>query len=125
MIAAVLFLIAGICKAVSDTLADHYGQSIFANRNYWWNKGTSWVYKWKGGNPEKGEAFPGSTTVLVWLTDGWHFFNMIQYTAIILAVVLYRPVFSWWADAILLKCVFTITFEVFYRWVLKRKYESN
>jgi hypothetical protein len=124
----IFICLAAICKAVSDTLADHYGQSIFAGPGNWWNKETSWKNKWKDGHPGKGERFPGSSTVFVFLTDAWHLFNAIQYTAWPLAVVWYWPVYGlmsgygWLIDAIILKVIFTGTFEVFYRWVfIKRK----
>lgn len=113
---AILLVIAGICKAVSDLLAGQHSKSIFPN-DIWWIKGLSWKNKWRGGDPKNGERFPGSSTVFVWLTDGWHFFNMVQYTAMILAVVSYFPVYGFWYDALILKAIFTITFEVFYRWV--------
>ncbi len=32
----------------------------------------SWVNKWKNGDPKQGEKFFGSSTFLVWTTDGWH-----------------------------------------------------
>lgn len=111
-------IIAGICKAVSDTLADHSSKSIFPAS---WDKAKSSSNKWKGGNPDRGEKFFGSSTFLVWLTDPWHLSNMLQYTCFILAIVSYWPVYGWLIDAILLKCIFTITFEVFYRWVLKKE----
>lgn len=114
---AILIFIAAICKAVSDTLADHPMQSIFPAS---WDKDNSWRNKWKAGDPGKGERFPGSSTVFVSLTDAWHGFNAIQYTCFILAIVSYWPVYGFWIDAILLKCIFTITFEVFYRWVFRR-----
>jgi hypothetical protein len=116
---AFILILAGICKAVSDTLADHPDQSIFPGS---WDKDDNWRNKWKAGDPTKGEAFPGSSTLFVAFTDAWHFSNAIQYTCFILAIVLYFPVYGWWIDAIILKVIFTGTFEVFYRWILiKRK----
>lgn len=119
MISFTLILIAAICKAVSDTLADHYGHSIF--RGSWWDKSTSWRNKWKNGDPANGEAFPGSSTVLVFTTDAWHLFNMVQYTAFFLAVVLYQPVFSWWVDFLIGRVAFGLVFELFYKWLLVRE----
>lgn len=119
MITISLILLAGICKAISDVLADHFYISIFQNWGDWWNKSESWRYKWKA--KETGERFPGSTTFFVFLTDGWHLFNMIQYTLIVLAIVLYEPLVNWWVDAIILKAVFTIVFEIFYRWILVKR----
>lgn len=68
----------------------------------------SWMNKYKGLKKENGPAFFGSTTFLVFLTDGWHFFKALKWAclqaAIILAITIeVIPEWPWidlpiWAD---------------------------
>jgi len=78
-------LIEGFAKAVRDTLDFHYYNSIFTKIK----KDTKWWYffntpevmsknKYKDRDDVKRiPAFPGSTTILVFLTDGWHLSEFI------------------------------------------------
>ena len=54
----------------------------------WWNKDKSWKNKWKHGIPELGERFFGSSTILVWLTDGWHMTQFLFHSCWQLAIVI-------------------------------------
>jgi len=70
-----------------------------------WNKGQSWMLKWERNylgyqirqstelwyylwrwTPEYKERFPYSSTILVFLTDGWHLLGFIKYRLAILSV---------------------------------------
>ena len=42
------------------------------------NKDVSWRLKWKNRDPNEGPRFFGSTTFLVWLTDGEHLFQFLK-----------------------------------------------
>ena len=78
---AVLMFLSGSSKGTADYLQFHYtGNSQF------WQPDISWKNKWRSGNPSNGEAFPGSSTIFVGLTDGWHLCNAINKTAIIGAI---------------------------------------
>lgn len=79
IISLLLILISSLAKSVSDAIA-HGKDSVFPNNN-WWDASESWKNKYKDRDPEKGPAFPLSTTLLVFVTDAWHFFNMIGSTA--------------------------------------------
>jgi len=76
-----LLIIAGISKAFMDKLSapDHFiGTWLYWSRGRWLNDKLSTAgNKWKEGDPSLGEAFPGSSTILVWTTDAWHFFQAI------------------------------------------------
>jgi hypothetical protein len=50
----------------------------FNNGNSWWNGKESWKRKYKNGDPLQGPAFFGSTSIFVAVTDGPHFFNMLE-----------------------------------------------
>ncbi|GAB2542329.1 hypothetical protein [Rufibacter soli] len=120
MWALVFFLLASVCKAFSDSIAHH--KIRFGG--YWWDGKQSWQAKWKDGDWTQGEAFPFSSTGLVFLTDGWHFFNMLQLWCYLFAAVAFYlsgPFFNWWVDVLLLHVAFTGCFQVFYRWVVSNR----
>jgi len=92
-ISLLLMLIAGSFNGVMDTLAHHHSISIFKNRSpYSFFGKQSWVRKYKENNYELGPRFLGSTTFLVFLTDGWHLFQFLMKLAIVGSVVTYNPI---------------------------------
>lgn len=120
--------LAGVCKAIMDTLQFHYDESIFEspNDNYW-DASLSWSRKYKGREKKNGEAFWGSTTIFVFLTDGWHLFQSLFLGFIFLSVVTYNPILNYeikWLsmlfDYFLLRGIFGIAFTLFYDKLLKR-----
>jgi len=117
-----LFLIfAALVKAIMDCLQFHYKDSPFAKfkKQIWWNPTISWKNKWRGGKPENGEKFPGSSTIFVWTTDAWHFFQMIFLTLMFLSIVFYTPLFSvsysWVFDFIIYRIIFGVTFTLIFK----------
>ena len=78
IISSVLVLLAGICNAVMDNLKFHWYKSVFSTlSNTRWYEPESWKNKYKNRDIEQGEAFCGSTTIFVFVTDAWHFFQML------------------------------------------------
>jgi hypothetical protein len=75
-----LFILAGVCEAVMDTLQFHYDISIFKKlkNQLFWNPQFSWKNKYKNNDPLKGEKFFLSKSLLVGLTDAWHFFKLLR-----------------------------------------------
>ncbi|NPV13271.1 MAG: hypothetical protein HPY57_16040 [Ignavibacteria bacterium] len=119
-------LIAGIFKAIMDTLQFHFDKSIFINNNKnWWNPSISWKNKYKNNDPKQGPKFFGSTTFLVSLTDAWHFFQMLFLTSIFLGLVFYIPFFSvsytWIFDFVIYRIIFSSSFNLFYDYLLRSK----
>lgn len=115
--------LAGIANACMDTLKTRrWSSSIFRvfKKDSWFNPAISWRNKWKNGDDVYGERFFGSSTILVWITDAWHFFKMIMLVLICASVVLYVPLFNWYVDSVLLLIVFTLSFELFYGKLFKR-----
>jgi hypothetical protein len=76
----------------------------------WWNKLTGWQNKWKYTNefpikrmfydkapwwylglfkPYAVERFPYSSTLLVFITDGWHLLQFLQFKLLFAAIILY------------------------------------
>lgn len=119
MISILLFALAGVCKALSDAIA--HGKIKYSGA--WWDWEQGWKAKWKGGDPNKGEAFLFSSTLLVFLSDGWHFWNMVQYLCLTLALpayVLSGPVVSLWVDVLMMALAFRVVFQICYSKVFSR-----
>jgi hypothetical protein len=134
MITLILISVAGICNAVMDVLWSRYDVSVFRNLNpMFWNPQVSWKNKWAqpypqpaphewyyfGFYPEYKERFPYSSTIFVFLTDAWHLFKFLMLIFIMLGVVFYTPISgNPWLDAFVLYCIFTVTFTIWYSYVL-------
>lgn len=130
MISLILMCLAGICKAIQDTLQFHFHESVFygAGRLIFWNPEVIWKYKYKNGDPKQGERFFGSSTIFVFATDGWHLFGMINHFLIVAAIVLYSPittikikVLSVLMDFLIIKIAHQSVFHAFYTWIFSKK----
>lgn len=127
MISLLLFLIAAILNAVMDTLAHHHGSSIFkTNRNYSFWGANSWTRKYKDNNPGAGSRFWGSTTFLVFLTDGWHLSQWLMISCMVGAIIAFpSKIINGWDAIIAVFLVFRVgwglIFELFYGKLLLRK----
>lgn len=90
-----LLLFAAFSNGCMDLLQYHYHISIFARLKkirQWLNPEVSWKNKYRKtpeGELTMEPAFLGSTTFLVWVTDGWHFFQMLMWTSLQAAVALH------------------------------------
>lgn len=80
----------------------------------------SWRNKWKNGNKSEGEKFPFSSTILVFLTDRWHLAQSLFLWSIFGLIVTYEKQFNWWIDLILMRVMFGVLFEMFYRYFRRR-----
>jgi hypothetical protein len=72
---AVSMFAAGALNGVNQDLLFHYHefQNTFPNANpEFWDPSISWRNKYQNGDPAQGEAFPGSSTIFVAATDGYH-----------------------------------------------------
>lgn len=86
-----LLILAGISAAIMWKIQFHWERSIFSEykgRGDIWLSPMGWVLKYKNGDHNQGRRFFGSTTFLVWLTDGFHFFQMVMFTSLEAAIVL-------------------------------------
>jgi hypothetical protein len=117
---SLLFIIlAAACNACMDVLSTRFYVSIFGNfknKNFWdWN--LSWRNKWQWGDKANGEKFFLSSTMLSFLTDGWHLFKAFMIIFICCAIIFYKPMFGLF-DIVLFSCAWGITFELFYNKIL-------
>ena len=86
---AVLVFIAHACKGAADSLQFHFNRSFARDWGaQFWNPAESWRNKYQDGDKTKGEKFPGSSTIFVAFTDGWHLLQTAQYLALRLALTL-------------------------------------
>ncbi len=121
MLIIIFLILAAVFKAIMDCLQFHYSTSPFAKlkKQNWWNPALSWVNKWKNGDPKQGERFPGSSTIFVFTTDAWHFFQMLFLTFMFLSIVFYIPMFnlsySWILDFIIYRIIFGLTFTLIFK----------
>jgi hypothetical protein len=132
MLSIIFLSLAGICNAIMDTILFHWDKSIFkGSKLEWWaNPEVSYKNKWKNhSNSEDGEKFPGSSTIFVFITDLWHFAQSFMITFFVLGVLFYDgivvikgyPLVSLLIDFVILKGVFSLTFELFWSKILKKK----
>lgn len=134
MISLILITIAAIFKAIMDKSAINHFSKV------WWNKSQSWTAKWAVGlpiqerklwyygwiyTPKYKERFIYSSTILVFLTDGWHFSQFLFLTFLFSGIVMYSPViwvdkgFIWGAisNYALFRLCFNVTFQTIYQFV--------
>jgi len=138
MIIALLF-ISFSAYAVMWTLQFRFSESIFRNLNKnYWNPAFSWMNKWsvskslkeyiENPNSGKGERFPGSSTIFVWLTDAFHLFQFIFLNSLILALsfmadgkIVYSFPVQLWEAFIGIRLIYALVFEGLFGWLLIKK----
>lgn len=119
MTALILVILAGITKAVIDTLAHHYSTSIFRKLDWkYWNPLVSCNNKYKNKRKIEGEKFLGSTTVFMFLTDAWHLFQFFFLNLMIISIFVYEPIINIWFDIPIFMVGLKGTFELFYKYIL-------
>jgi hypothetical protein len=149
----ILFMaFSGVAKAAGDIVHFHFDESIFARWPKFWNPLESWKNKYgrwtltnhkvysdtfKEGSFKRWyyntfrlkyiERFPGSATIFVFLTDGWHLSQFFRVLFIMLAIVaafhvepnVPRP--TVWASIALVAFPDKIAFWFFYTRVFRKK----
>lgn len=106
-----ILIIAALAKAIMDAVRFH---QVWAHSDFW-DVSTSWKNKYKNGDANQGPRFPGSTTIFVWLTDGWHLMQMVFLTCMFALIVLHKSHFGLIIDFIIMRAIFGIIFEITFR----------
>ena len=73
----------GVCDAISEELLHHYSlvKEKFPNiKDKFFNPEISWHNKYKNGDAKQGEAYLGSTTILIAGTDAYHALRAFKQT---------------------------------------------
>ena len=88
MYSPLFWILACICHAMMERIANQHGHSIFrrASSYGFWGK-NSWTRKYRDNNPQAGPLFWGSTTFLVFLTDGYHLTQWLMFWFLAAAVL--------------------------------------
>lgn len=134
MLSLILISIAAIFKALMDKSA------IDAVSNPWWNKSQSWKNKWAIGlplqekklwyylwlwTPKYKERFVYSSTILVFITDGWHLAQFFFLGCMFSGMVLYNPLIlaanEFWITALgnyfFFSTIFKVIFQTVYQFI--------
>ena len=122
-----LIILAAFFNSLMDVLQFRYSKSVFPQegvKREFFDPDLSWRNKWKNGNAEEGEAYPGSSTVFVLFTDAWHLFQFLMFSCfnLIILVLAHRIWKLKWYLYILLfvsiNFLFGLTFELFFARIL-------
>ena len=84
-------MIAGISDGTNEELSHHYNnfKKVFPKANdQYWDPKISWTNKYKNGDPTQGPKHFGSTTFLVWTTDGYHMTRFVKNTMVVTSIAL-------------------------------------
>ena len=124
MMTIIFLILAAFCNAVMDVLSTRYYVSKFGNfkNKQFWDWNISGRNKWSWGEKANGEKFFLSSSMLSFMTDGWHLAKALMIVFISSAIVCYKPLFGL-IDLILFNCIWGITFELFYSKLLIKKIE--
>jgi hypothetical protein len=140
MIAFIFFALAGFFNSIMDTLRMHWKTSIFSNIKNpklmdWVNPKLSWDNKWKTKKAIE-ERFKGSSTILVFVTDLWHFSQLMMFICFAFGAVTYIPVFTFLSfticifklkllispiDILILVSIIGVVFEFFWKKIWTKK----
>ena len=125
IISFILVALAGISKAIMDTLNFHYDISIFkhAKKQSWWNPDLSWQnkYTWSQNKFVKWLLIHVFTAI----TDAWHTFQLLFLTALFATIICYTPIIHWAIDFVIYRALFGLFFVLFYNVILKTKKKDN
>lgn len=126
-ISLVFISLAGVCKAVMDTLQFHFDESIFWSTSdelaQFYDPDLSWRNKYIDGLEERGrKKFLKFIPVPVFLTDAWHLYQSFQINFICLAVVTYNPAHNTVIDFITYSFLYRAFFFLFYKYFLVKKW---
>jgi hypothetical protein len=100
-------LLAGLAEGMMDKLQFHLPEKLWGNN--FWDPGISWMNKY---GPDGTYRFWGSTTVLVFLTDGWHLMKWVRNRGVDLAM-LGCGMTIW--EVIIVRAIYGVGFAVMYR----------
>lgn len=84
-------VVAGMADGTNEEISHHYRdfKKVFPNSNdQFWDPKTSWKNKYKNGDYTQGPRFFGSTTFLVWMTDGYHMTRSVKNTMVVTSIAL-------------------------------------
>lgn len=99
VISYLLTFTAGMADGGAESLKWHYDvvDAKYNLSDAYWNPKVSYLNKYAGGVSSNGPRFPGSTTYLVWTTDGYHALRAVRNVSIVAAIVIHpKKKKKWW-----------------------------
>jgi hypothetical protein len=100
-------VIAGICKAVADTITHHFDSSVFRRKDKrFWDPSISWSYA---------KYLP----LTKYKVDAWHLANSGMIISICFAIALHHSYTYWWAEFVAAGIIFNLSFNMFYNKVFR------
>lgn len=139
IVSALFWIAAAVCYAVLSVLHFRFEMSVFHKKKWfaWYKNDLSYQRKYKYPTPAPNnwyyrilgvkykEKFFGSTWIFVSLTDGFHAFQHLMLLCIIGAYISLPAYINTWKEyayaAIILHLIWTVTHQIFYRWVFIQK----
>lgn len=132
IVTLLLLTIAAISKACMDVFITQstwektmFKRLAWNTKNIYWKRFWSYLdvsYANKYKNIKTLEPkFLGSDTLFVFITDAWHFFQLLTYTSLFISIVTYNPHFNMIIDFIILRVYFGLVFTGSYYIVLENK----
>lgn len=122
LVPATTMFIAGAFNGVSQDLLFHYNEfeSTFPNTNpQFWNPEISWTNKYKNGNPLDGAKFPGSTTIFVGTTDGYHAMLSSRDIMIVTTIAI-SPKSRSWKHFLKKTALYTVSYGLGFHWTYRK-----
>ena len=115
MLSLLLVFISGMFEGVMDTLNFHYKrfEKKHKVKDKFWNPEYSWLNKYDSFMKPK---FIGSTTVFVFLTDGWHLMKWLRNVALFTGIGLSLFYTLDFKMCIVLYMINRLGFVVIYNW---------
>lgn len=121
-------LIAGIFDGTAETVKFHYSsfKKMFPDANdQFWDEDISWSNKYSNNNKANGPAFFGSTTFLVWTTDGYHLMRTLRNANIMVAITIdfcneKKRWYYYVIDAIVCYIAYNVGFTISYDLIFRK-----
>lgn len=114
-------------SCISESEFDRSLLRVFGARKTYFVRELSWQNKWKNGKKELGEAFWGSSTFFVWLTDGWHLLKFLRNRFYQVPITIFLCSFlplSFFITYLIIGIVYGLFFEITYskllQWIYKK-----
>jgi hypothetical protein len=116
----IIATLSGACKSIMDICNSEYlfrHSRLKGLSEHWWLKSYSSNNKWKNRDSANGEAFFGSSTLLVFLTDAWHLFDVLRDLLFMTALVMTASYFDSIVLCVLVYVIRQIAFELIYKFL--------
>ena len=121
----ILSVLLAISSGIFNAVTDLSSEGKLKGNKYYWNKNYSWQNKWQNGNKSEGERFKFSSTILVFITDAWHLFNLlfrVSFATLYTLLGLLISTSLWYLFGCLIAyIIFATSFHIFHTYKILRK----